>query len=136
MLKPEIQNDFSYYRRSLGSKSLSSGDVAKPPVTADLANVISMWLAQNLPMISSINGRETRNAAIGHLANVCCGLILRNVCPEDEVTKVMNIMIAATVIYDRITPEGSFSNNSLVKVGDTIPFFPLTSSFRSGKSSR
>jgi hypothetical protein len=127
MLKPEIQNDFSYYRRSLGSKSLSNGDVATPPVTADLANVISMWLAQNLPMISSINGRETRSAAIGHLANVCCGLILRNVCQENEVAKVMNIMIAATVIYDRIAPEGSFSNNSLVKVRHSSPPLPLLS---------
>jgi hypothetical protein len=118
MLKPEIQNDFSYYRRSIGSKALSNGDVPPPPVGADVANVISMWLAQNLPMISSINGRETRSAAIGHLANVCCGLIIRNVCQEDEVGKVMNIMIAATVIYDRIAPEGSFSNNSLIKVTD------------------
>jgi hypothetical protein len=116
MLKPEVQNDFSFYRRSLGSKALSSGAVSSPPVSSDLTNVISMWLAQNLPMTSSVNGRQTRSAAVGHLANVCCGMILRNVCQPDEVSKVMNIMIAATVIFDRIAPEGAFTGNGLIRV--------------------
>lgn len=116
MLKPEIQNDFSFYRRSLGSKALSSANVPRPPVSSDLTNVISMWLAQNLPMISSITSTQTRSLAIAHLANICCGMLLRNVCQESEIARVMNTMIAATVIYDRISPEGAFVNNSQVRV--------------------
>lgn len=115
MLKPEIQNDFSFYRRSLGSRALSNSKVAKPPVSSDMANVISMWLAQNLPMTSSINGRQTRANAIAHLANVCCGMILRNVSSEEH-SKIINIMIGATIVYDRISPEGAFVANTQIRV--------------------
>ena len=115
MLKPEIQNDFSFYRRSLGSKALSSAKVSKPPVSSDMANVISMWLAQNLPMTSAINGRQTRPNAIASLANACCGMIIRDVNPEENL-KIMNIMVGSTVVYDRISNEGAFGSNSQIRV--------------------
>ncbi len=127
MLKPEIQNDFSYYRRSLGSKALSntSVSIALPPVSSDMANVISMWLAQNLPMTLSINGRQTRPGAVAHIANICCGMVVRNRCErEGELSKVMAMMVAATVLYDRIATEagGAFGNNSLIRVGVLYSF--------------
>mmetsp|Transcript_14957 Transcript_14957/g.15691 ORF Transcript_14957/g.15691 Transcript_14957/m.15691 type:complete len:290 (-) Transcript_14957:698-1567(-) len=119
MLKPEIQNDFSFYRRSLGSRAISNGKVSKPPVSSDMANVISMWLAQNLPMTSSINGRQTRHNAVSHLANVCCGMILRNVSPNEHL-KIMNIMVGATVVYDRISPDGAFVSNTQIRIRKVV----------------
>lgn len=113
MLKPDLQNDFSFYRRSLGSKSLAN---CPHPVTPDTANVVSMWLAQNLPMTSSVR-RETNTFAVGNLANLCCGMILRGSCQDPIVNaKVMRIMVAATVVYDRIARDGVFCSHSIVKV--------------------
>ena len=125
MLKPEIQNDFSFYRRSLGSRALSHAKVSKPPFSSDMANVISMWLAQTLPMTSSINGRQTRSNAVSHLVNSCCGMIIRGTA-EDQ-SKVMNIMVGATVVYDRISTEGAFNSNSQIRVSSLslLSFFSL-----------
>jgi hypothetical protein len=114
MLKPDLQNDFSFYRRSLGSKALAN---SPHPITPDAANVVSMWLAQNLPMTSSIR-RETNAFAVGNLANLCCGMIVRGTCQDPIVTtKVLRIMVAATVAYDRIARDGVFCSQSIVKVG-------------------
>ena len=124
MLKPDIQNDFSFYRRSLGSKSLVD---APQPISADTANVVSMWLAQNLPMTASIR-RETNAVAIGNLANLCCGMIVRDACQDPiETAKVLRIMVASAVVYDRLTNHGVFSPHSIVKVITFI--LPLSLTF-------
>ena len=117
MLKPDIQNDFSFYRRSLGSKSLAN---APQPISPDAANVVSMWLAQNMPMTCSIH-RDTTPFAVGNLANLCCGMLARDACQDPiEAAKVLRIMVAACVVYDRISRQGVFSPTSIVKVHPAI----------------
>ena len=112
MLKPELQNDFSFYRRAIGSRALAG--VSSQPISADSANVVSMWLAQNLPMTSSIL-RETNADVVANLANLCCGMIIRDTCGE-ALSKVLHIMVASTVVYDRISASGAFCSQSNVKV--------------------
>ena len=75
MMKPELQNDFSFYRRALGSKAVEQ---LPKPVQPDVAQVISMWVAQNLPMTVSITNNDPLPLAA--LANICCGMILRQAC--------------------------------------------------------
>ena len=47
MMKPAIQNDFSYYRRSMGKRELD-----ELTVSSEDANTISLFLAASSPMIN------------------------------------------------------------------------------------
>lgn len=116
MLKPELQNDFSFYRRSLGSRALQSSKHAQP-VSSDMANVLSMWLAQNLPMTSSIR-RDGNVLSFSLLSNICCGMLGRGaVGPSpDSLSRILHTMVASVVLYDRLSREGSFAQQSPVKV--------------------
>ena len=89
-MKPELQNDFSFYRRSLGSKAI---EPLPKPILADSAQVISMWIAQNLPMMSAI--ADIDPLPLAALANVCCGMVIRQVCGENR-AHVLKVCIQIT----------------------------------------
>eukprot|EP01041_Mallomonas_annulata_P002601 gene2601-5091_t len=113
MLTPEIQNDFSFYRRTFASKAL---EALPKPVSTDTAHMISMWVAQNLPMISPL-ATATTNApeAVASLANVCCGMVQRQSCGEQS-DYALKVMVAAIIIYDRNSETGAFVNSSPIKM--------------------
>jgi hypothetical protein len=53
MANPNIQNDFSYYRRSLSRMRMSGGQGVDIPVLEDLANRMSLFYAGSTPMLNS-----------------------------------------------------------------------------------
>lgn len=120
MAKPEIQNDFSFYRRSLGSAA--TGDEVLPLPTDD-ANVVSMWLAQALPMMTAVcNALKDNSIVLAHLANVCYGMLYRKSYQENDKSRLVQIMIISAIMYDRVSgkPGGIFASNKEIKVKNYI----------------
>lgn len=124
MLKPDIQNDFSYYRRSLGSPIVYKLNLATP-VSSDEANGISMWVAQSLPMLNTI--KNINLDAIANLANLCCGMVLREACPN-AVNHVLSVMVACIILYDKLQPGGAFHSSSPIKIAKALKALSLCQS--------
>jgi len=70
MVNPAIQNDFSYYRRTLNRMKLSKKDM-NISIRDELANRMSLFFAYPTPMMNVIN--ET---TVKFLANVCIFIYL------------------------------------------------------------
>mmetsp|Transcript_36538 Transcript_36538/g.68059 ORF Transcript_36538/g.68059 Transcript_36538/m.68059 type:complete len:300 (+) Transcript_36538:80-979(+) len=121
MMKPEIQNDFSFYRRSLGSAA-TGGDAL--PLPSDEANVVSMWLAGSLPMMGSICAAlASESVVLVHMTHVAFGMLVRkSVESSEEKVKLVNLMIISTIMYDRVcgVPGGVFTSSSAIKVKKCI----------------
>lgn len=95
MLNPSIQNDFSYYRRTISRlrspnpNTVNSDFAAIPEVTAELANKMSLFYANATPMLRvlsdatiafvarSLTPAATENTAetLGTMAKVCQRMI-------------------------------------------------------------
>lgn len=127
MSKPELQNDFSFYRRCLTSPHIES---LNKPVAPDLAPEISMWIAESLPMFASITPKtvhgkvhraipleNTETLAI--LANICCGMVQRQRCGA-SMPLVFKMMVAATIAFDRASERGAFHSRSPIKISRVV----------------
>lgn len=114
MLKPEIQNDFSFYRRALGTKAL---DNVLKPVSADVAHVISMWIAQNLPMTNAIINIDS--VPLAALSNLCCGMVQRQTAGPN-LSHILRVMVASIIVFDRVNDIGAFHPASLIKMRKVV----------------
>ena len=83
MVNPAIQNDFSYYRRTLNRMKLSKKDL-NISIRDELANRMSLFFAYPTPMMNVINEttvkflsqgegvpRENVTNALATMANIC-----------------------------------------------------------------
>merc|ERR1712125_234791 len=80
MVNPAIQNDFSYYRRTLNRMKLSKNDLS---IRDELANRMSLFFAYPTPMMNVINettvkflsqgdtNKDNVTDALATMANVC-----------------------------------------------------------------
>eukprot|EP00607_Mallomonas_marina_P011101 CAMPEP_0182423876 /NCGR_PEP_ID=MMETSP1167-20130531/9962_1 /TAXON_ID=2988 /ORGANISM="Mallomonas Sp, Strain CCMP3275" /LENGTH=205 /DNA_ID=CAMNT_0024603205 /DNA_START=555 /DNA_END=1172 /DNA_ORIENTATION=- len=122
MMKPELQNDFSFYRRCLTSTHL---EALEKPVPPDLAPEISMWIADSQPMFGALTPKNgnmhsvpiavEKAPAVAYLASICCGMIQRQRC-GDNLSFIMKVMVASTILYDRISLKGTFHPDSVIKI--------------------
>jgi len=121
MLRPGLQNDFSFYRRSLG-KHAGDPDLV---VRDDEASFISLFIAQPIPMMTSTARATTEllneSAHLGlhvprvlaTIANVCLHLVKTKKF-EDAPTNMLCVraMVGCIVLFDHLTPEGAFVKRS------------------------
>ncbi|CAM9711113.1 unnamed protein product [Pylaiella littoralis] len=131
MMQPQIQNDFATYRRYLSrlKKKAEAGLLSELPVADTDANAISMFIAENVPMMVTL-ARVTAKTAIdvprvqsviATVANMCCGMVHRRVYTDDATSrKLLMAMTGAAVLYDRITDSGVFVKRSHVGVSKCI----------------
>lgn len=91
MVTPGIQNEFSYYRRTLNRMKLSKEEANAIKIKDELANRMSLFFAYPTPMMRSLadttvkclesgNGAVTKQSVIQGLA------LMANVC-QDMVAK-------------------------------------------------
>jgi hypothetical protein len=73
MCTPEMQNDFSYYRRTMSRQSLAFGIATNDTsiitdviVPVDLANTISLFYASPTPMLAAVT-----TSTASFVSNVC-----------------------------------------------------------------
>jgi hypothetical protein len=77
MMQPHVQNDFSFYRRTLGKMGRDAQEAAE-------ASMVSMFIANNAPLMAALVKGTT--AASGHnmrvkeviaaIANICCNMVV------------------------------------------------------------
>jgi len=129
MTNPAIQNDFSYYRRTLNRLRLSRVQDRQVTIKDDLANRMSLYYAYPTPMMKflgettqkflSNNARisEAVNLTLATMANVCNSMVEKKKF-ESEQTNLFSLraMTAAIVLYDHVHPVGAFHKRSPVNI--------------------
>jgi len=144
MTTPAIQNDLSYYRRALSRQRLDSSSDSPThqnvfteetmPVTAELANCMSLFYAQATPMLRVLSDStsgfvnehkevevQQTTETLGTMAQVCqrmletTGLIARYQREETQLF-VLRVMVGLVILYDHVHPVGAFVKASDVDV--------------------
>ncbi|KAJ3338439.1 Protein fam49b [Gonapodya sp. JEL0774] len=138
MSKPAIQNDFSYYRRSLSKMKMSQSPTQPLPVSDELASRMSLFYAYSGPMLKTITDCTTQFVtAVGtasnqssspnfpHLVSTCLGimsLVSYNAVAKNRVTApemvayCLRVCIACSVLYDHIDKDGAFAKVGLINI--------------------
>jgi hypothetical protein len=125
MLKPELQNDFSFYRRCITNRAvvaMISEQSLEIPVNTDNADYISMWCRQNMPFLGAFQSINGNINVLHNITNLCAGMILRRdfSAAPSVIIHVLTIMVAAFISYDAMAPEGAFLYTSDIKVSNII----------------
>jgi hypothetical protein len=123
MMTPGIQNDFSFYRRSVGKFQ------SQAPVPETAANQISMWIAEATPMLScltmalkaTIKKRPEVGGTLAKLANMCAWIVARDGgLSQKQKDELFVAMTFSIVLVDRATPRGAFYRESGVQIKKCI----------------
>ncbi|CBJ27279.1 conserved unknown protein [Ectocarpus siliculosus] len=131
MMRPQVQNDFATYRRYLSrlKREQEAGLLLELPVADTDANAISMFIAENVPMMVMLSKVTAKTAeevprvqnVIATVANMCCGMVHRRAHTNDATSrKLLMAMTSAAVLYDRITDSGVFVRRSHIGVSKCI----------------
>jgi len=121
MMHPEIQNDFSQYRRALQKNQRHPG----VPVNDIEANNVSMFIAQATPIITSLSStldtvqRQGKDVGkfLADFAHICCAFVMREKTQNTEhAVMALTAMTVAFILYDNITPLGVFGKGTQIDV--------------------
>jgi len=133
MVNPAIQNDFSYYRRTLNRMKLSKKDL-NIKIRDELANRMSLFFAYPTPMMKVLTDTTVKflsndttvvrpdvTAALSMMANVCEEMV-RNKKFENDKTNMfcLRAMTGAVILFDHLDPAGAFVKKSPVKIRQCI----------------
>ncbi|TGZ57424.1 CYFIP-related Rac1 interactor B isoform X1 [Temnothorax americanus] len=136
MKTPAIQNDFSYYRRTLTRASLARQDNAEKDLVVgnELANRMSLFYAHATPMLRVLShatitflmdnediARENITETLGTMAKVCLRMLenpnlLAQFQREETQLFVLRVMVGLVILYDHVHPQGAFVKGSNVDV--------------------
>ncbi|KAF9160923.1 Protein fam49a [Mortierella sp. AD011] len=135
MKTPQIQNDFSYYRRCLSRGKLSNEVDLKSAMNEDeLANHISMFYAYPTPMLKTVTEVTTQfvskhnvvksvTECLSTLAGVCYHSVSNSKKkPQRPETMAfcLRVMVISIIIYDHIDPHGAFSKTSTINIKNSV----------------
>lgn len=150
MTKPQIQNDFSYYRRCLSRGKLSNEVDLRSAMNEDeLANRLSMFYAYPTPMLRTVTEVTTQFVAknrvgrsvsecLSTLAGVCYHSVSSSTSPSSsssfkksngsnrspprpETTAFcLRVMVISIIIYDHIDPQGAFIKSSPINIKNSV----------------
>jgi len=134
MGKASIQNDFSFYRRTMNRMRQNNHllnnnnnpdaprvDIQAPPVNDETANKMSLFFAYPNPFTKALIDEFMKNLAIGTKENVCRTFaIVANACramaergnDREEIFRLFRAMVAAILFYDACFPQGVFVKKS------------------------
>jgi len=128
MMNPHVNNDFSYYRRSL-PKQKANG--FKPTIADDAANKMSLFYAYPTPMMNILSSqlvvdgmgvsKEDIILGLASFANVCEDMVERGVYPDRNLNiYCLRAMTATIILIDHLNEEGVFSRRSPVNIKSAI----------------
>uniref|UniRef100_A0AAY4BNB0 CYRIA/CYRIB Rac1 binding domain-containing protein n=1 Tax=Denticeps clupeoides TaxID=299321 RepID=A0AAY4BNB0_9TELE len=135
MTNPAIQNDFSYYRRTLNRMRINNVPAeGENEVNNELANRISLFYADATPMLKTLSDgttkfvSENKNLPIENTTDVLstmasvCKVMLENpdyrcrFSSEETVSFCLRVMVGVIILYDYVHPVGAFSKSSKIDV--------------------
>jgi len=139
MTNPNIQNDFSYYRRTLSRKRMASEDGISDvgAVSTEMANRMSLFYAYPTPLLKSISDATTKfvtensnfsaitTQMLSTLSNLCRVMIdnadlAHKFQNEDTKHFVLSVMVGLIILYDHVHEVGAFAKNSDIDMKATI----------------
>jgi len=133
MTNPAIQNDFSYYRRTLNRMKISKKEL-NIKIRDELANRMSLFFAYPTPMMKVISDttskflstdttcpRENVTAALAAMANVCQGMVINKKFSSDQTNMFcLRAMTGAVILFDHVDAQGAFSKKTPVNIRGVI----------------
>jgi len=133
MVNPAIQNDFSYYRRTLNRMKLSKKDT-NIKIRDELANRMSLFFAYPTPMMKVLSEttakflstdvsvpRENVTSALATLANVCHDMVEgRKFTQENYNLLSLRAMVGSIILYDHVSEQGAFVKKSPINIKGCI----------------
>jgi len=127
MMNPHIQNDFSFFRRSMGKLKAAN----RNKIPEDVANKMSLFYAYPTPMmnmlttlVSSQDFAVSKDEVIQGLslyANVCLDMVEKRKFDDASLNMFcLRAMTAAIVLIDHISDLGVFYRKSPVNIKNAI----------------
>lgn len=133
MVNPAIQNDFSYYRRTLNRMKLSKKDL-NISIRDELANRMSLFFAYPTPMMNVINEttvkflsqgegvpRENVTNALATMANICQEMVEKKTFENTDTNMFcLRSMTGSIILFDHLHATGAFSRKSPIHIKGCI----------------
>jgi len=133
MVNPAIQNDFSYYRRTLNRMKLTKKDM-NIKIRDELANRMSLFFAYPTPMMKVLSEttvkflssdtsvpRENVTSALATMSNVCFDMVFKKKFETDNTNMFcLRAMTGAIILFDHLSAQGAFAKKSAVNIRGCI----------------
>jgi hypothetical protein len=133
MVNPAIQNDFSYYRRTLNRMKLSKKDL-NIKIRDELANRMSLFFAYPTPMMKVLSEttvkflasdssvpRDNVTTALATMANVCHEMVQQKKFESDSTNMFcLRAMTGAIILFDHLHAQGAFVKKSPINIKGCI----------------
>jgi len=133
MVNPAIQNDFSYYRRTLNRMKLTKKDI-NIKIRDELANRMSLFFAYPTPMMKVLSEttakflsaetsvpRENVTTALATMSNACCDMVSKKRFESDTTNMMcLRAMTGAIILFDHLHAQGAFSKKSPINIKGCI----------------
>jgi len=133
MLRPNLSNDFSYYRRLLPKFNKHPGIIVKD----DEASGMALFTAEHIPMTTClakagakaqelliISDGKSAEGKIGYvlstMANSCMLLLKNKLVSADKAMFVAQAMTGSVVIFDHVDHAGSFHRRTPIAIKQII----------------
>ncbi|XP_059155205.1 CYFIP-related Rac1 interactor B-like [Physella acuta] len=140
MTTPAMQNDFSYYRRTLNRRKMANEDEiqeGEEHVSNELANRMSLFYAQSTPMLKSLSDvtakfvsqhkdlpLEQTTDCLSMMANICRVMIendeYKSRMKEETRLFCLRVMVGVIILYDHVHPLGAFTKTSSIEMKSSI----------------
>jgi len=133
MTNPAIQNDFSYYRRTLNRMKISKKEM-NIKIRDELANRMSLFFAYPTPMMKVVSdttakflstdtsiSRESVGTALATMANVCQSMVANKRFQSDATNMFcLRAMTGAVILFDHVDPIGAFHRKTPINIKGVI----------------
>lgn len=134
MVNPAIQNDFSYYRRTLNRMKLSKKE-HNITIRDELANRMSLFFAYPTPMMNTINEttvkflssgeggvpRENVTNALATMANICQEMVEKRSFDNKETNMFcLRSMTGSIILFDHLHAAGAFCKRAPIHIKGCI----------------
>ncbi|ELK38142.1 Protein FAM49B [Myotis davidii] len=135
MTNPAIQNDFSYYRRTLSRMRINNVPAeGENEVNNELANRMSLFYAEATPMLKTLSDATTKFVSenknlpienttdcLSTMASVCRVMLetpeyRSRFTNEETVSFCLRVMVGVIILYDHVHPVGAFAKTSKIDV--------------------
>ncbi|MEE6484361.1 hypothetical protein FKM82_013849 [Ascaphus truei] len=135
MTNPAIQNDFSYYRRTVSRNRLNNFQIdPESDVNNEMANRMSLFYADATPMLKTLSSATTKfvseNKSLPIEDTTDCLSTMACVCrvmletPRFTSTETllfcMRVMVGVIILYDHVHPVGAFAKTSKIDMKGCI----------------
>ncbi|KAM4713573.1 CYFIP-related Rac1 interactor A isoform 1-T3 [Anableps anableps] len=136
---PAIQNDFSYYRRTISRNRINNMNLdIENEVNNEMANRMSLFYAEATPMLKTLSTATTNfvteNKTLPLENTTDCLSTMASVCKvmletpeyssrfssEDTLLFCMRVMVGVIILYDHVHPNGAFTKSSKIDMKGCI----------------